>query len=109
MNESKESQDLPSEMMKSDPAFRNLCGVAASDNELLRRGLRRRDNPWCMEIPPVMPEPAMEGQHLQWGENVCGLWSYRGYIAINGKWVDLDPTRISYHPMGGKTFDPHES
>lgn len=75
---------------------------AESDCGSFRRALARRDNPWCMEIPEVMPLPAMDGQTLHWGQRRCGLWSYRDFLAINGKWVDLEPDRIDYHPFGGK-------
>lgn len=99
-------KDLPREMIEMDPAYCDGGSVkmAAEGNESFRKAHERRDNPWCMEIPPTMPLPAMDGQSLIWGENICGLWSYRRYFAINGKWVDTDPTKVSYHPLGGKKF-----
>jgi len=94
--------DLSTERMRdgNHDHFRSI----AADNKSFRDARKRVDNPWKMVIPPKMPQPAMDGQTLQWGENICGLWSYRRYLAINGKWVDMNPTKISYHPLGGKIF-----
>ena len=78
---------------------------AEKDCALIRAAYARRDNPWKLVIPPLMPEPAIDGQSLCWGENICGLWSYRRYLAINGKWADMDPTKISYRPLGGKIYE----
>jgi len=61
---------------------------AERDNKSFRDACKRADNPWKMVIPPEMPQPAIEGQTLNWGENICGLWSYRRYLAINDKWPD---------------------
>lgn len=75
---------------------------AESDCASVRHGYARANNPWGMKIPPVMPRPAMDGQTLQWGRNTCGLWQYRRYLAINGKWVDLEPDKVDSHPFNCK-------
>lgn len=75
---------------------------AEKDNASFRAACERANNPWRMKIPPVMPAPALEGQSLTWGKNICGLWSYRRYLAINGKWVDMVPTDKDYHPFNCK-------
>ena len=74
---------------------------AEKDCASIRAAHERRNNPWAMVIPPLMPEPAIDGQSLYWGENICGLWSYRQYLAINGRWADMNSTKISHHPFGG--------
>lgn len=77
---------------------------AEKDCQSYRCAFERRDNPYCMVIPPVMPEPVMDNQVLIWRKNVCGVWLYRRYLAIRGKWVAMD-YREDRHVFDGRKYE----